>query len=68
MQITDFEQRATVYYTFDGIIYKRFTGWVMNGLTPGTVTARKIGGRNRYLLCHINDIYNIEPATQGSNR
>ena len=66
MNIAYHEQRAKVSYWiehYDGYIETReFTGWVMHSLQTNMVAARKIGGRNHFLLCHLNDIYKIEPA------
>lgn len=70
MNLTYFEQRATIYYIIDTcgyITYKRFTGWVMLSHN-NIVAARKIGGRNRYSICHAEDIYKIEPAPTKGNR
>jgi hypothetical protein len=59
MELTHYEQKVTIRYTFNGIDTRRFNGWLyLSGHSH--VMARRVGGRNRWHLCDLDAIVSIE--------
>jgi hypothetical protein len=59
MDIYYTEQRGRLHY-MAGAEIVTFDGWVCLSADRRTVTARKIGGRNRWRVCNIKDVLDFE--------
>lgn len=55
--ITYIERKMTIDY-WVGYEIRTFAGWIMLG-PAGTVTARKFGGRNRWMITNLADIESV---------